>query len=104
MPVAEVGGHLGAFQQRVELTLVLLVIGLKSRQHVAAFLSCETHVQRADALGSDDVNPLVGRDRGAPEFADPGAGVMTNDPQRPIILDLGRLESRSLSSEKLRQL
>ena len=103
MPVAEVGGHLATCQQVVEPSLVLLVIGIKSRQHVAAVLSCEAHAQRFNALGSDDVNLFIGRDRGTPELADPAAGVMTNDPQRPIILDLGRLESRSAVIAKVPQ-
>ena len=44
VPVVEAGGHLGACQQGVEPPRVPLVIGLKRRQHVAAFFSCEARV------------------------------------------------------------
>lgn len=73
----------------------MLVVGGERGVDVVAFLASEQREQAADLLRSDYVNPFVGGDLSAEELAATWAGLVADDPQRAILLDLGGFEARA---------
>ena len=91
MPVVEVSGDLRAAQQLTELTAMLLIVGGQGIEYVVAFRTTQQPEQRVNPGGSYDVDPFVAGDRRAEELGDTRPGVVADDPQRAVILDLRSL-------------
>jgi|HubBroStandDraft_1064217.scaffolds.fasta_scaffold59364_2 hypothetical protein len=91
MPVAEFDSDLRAPQQAADLAADLLVVGGQHLQNVVAVRPAHLPQQHCDPVRGYHADPVIGRDLGTEELADPGSSIVTADPQDPVLFQMSRL-------------